>query len=85
MAEDDPDLLPDAEETENELLADFFNFSGIPSLLICPFPEAVAVMALLLLALERAVGVPILPIVFKDSVESLLNMEYVQDLSLIHI
>ena len=68
-------MLPELEEMEKELLADFFMFC-IKLLLISPFLDKVAVeVAVVVLLLSIVVGVPILPIVFRDSEDSLLNIE----------
>ena len=68
-------MLPELEEMEKELLADFF-MCCIKLLLISPFFDIVAVeVAVVVLLLSIVVGVPILPMVFRDSVDSLLNIE----------
>ena len=68
-------VLPELDEIENELLADFFMCCcKVP--FDSPFLGKVAMeVAFVVLLLSIVVGVPTLPMVFRDSVDSLLNME----------
>ena len=73
--EGDPIVFPEPEELENELLADFLMFINELLLLSPILEEAKVGVTFVVLLLSIVVGVPTLPMVFSDSVDSLLNIE----------
>ena len=75
FVEGDPIVFPEPDELENELLADFLIFINELLLLSSILDEAKVGVTFVVLLLSIVVGVPTLPMVFSDSVDSLLNIE----------
>ena len=68
-------VFPEPEELENELLADLLIFINELLLLSPILDDAKVGVTFVVLLLSIVVGVPTLPMVFSDSVDSLLNIE----------